>query len=363
MSIFDKIKQKQDNTVNAIEGANDMTNVITFQKGDKIITVFNIKRERKVQYNDGTVNDLMSAQVTINNIKGAVILKYGMPICFEVPEGRRDLIRSILMQREIPQLSPENYTYVGKASDGGAINNQDLNDNILNVINKMNQELLAERKRQYKKYNEQAKRRIVEAREKEQEIISASEDRKKDELKEKRNRIKSPFLKGEISHDRTEQYNGVNLENGEILRIRNVRKVGKDLANTYLYSAVINSTPHESDVEVLDDAMGIPVVFTLPYRMNDIVNSNYNSENKQRLVEGILQMFTDGYSSLKDSDKANDIAEALYDIGGVDLEGRNIQNKEGQVSRVIIDKINELKYEFENQHKGKEKERRRETVK
>ena len=142
-------------------------------------------------------------------------------------------------------------------------------------------------------------------------------------MEEKRNRRKqSPTLKESyLTYERQGgktyfNYDGVNIETGDVLRIRNVNKVGKDGSGTYLYSAYIDNTPNEHDVEVLGKTpMGFPVCFELPKRLEDIVRDGDLKEIRQ-----VLQLLSNGRNF--------ENHKQLNYIGGID--------KNGQVNRSAI---------------------------
>ena len=105
-------------------------------------------------------------------------------------------------------------------------------------------------------------------------------------------------------------YNAVNINTGEILRIRNTNKVCKDINGTYLYTADIENTEHDYDAKIL--GTGYSVCFELYTRLEDIVNSNNIEE-----IEKVLELLSDSQNF---QDKDN-----LKYIGKL--------NKNGQVSR------------------------------
>ena len=106
-------------------------------------------------------------------------------------------------------------------------------------------------------------------------------------------RMANPFIRGGLDKFQAEQYDGVNTSNGEILRIRAVNKIAKDASGRYVYTAQLASTSDEQNVELFSPDVKVPVVFTLPYRLNDIVNTEYEATYKKQLEKADYYLITD----------------------------------------------------------------------
>lgn len=102
----------------------------------------------------------------------------------------------------------------------------------------------------------------------------------KDEIKMAR--IDNPYLRQVepnyvIDGKTYSDYNGIDMTNGDILKIRKLNKVGKDANNIYLYTGYISTTPNEYDPEVLSKTarpMGRAVCFASDRKIEEILQSN-----------------------------------------------------------------------------------------
>lgn len=355
MGLFYFVKKPTQNTQNEIKRVNVMPNIVTIQNEENSKIVFDIKVEKRFIHRDGSKSCLVSAKVAEGRDGDAIIFSNGKPICFEVPDGRTDLVKEILENNKTVQLNDMSYSYIGRAKSEENISSQMPSQAIITEIEKLNQKLLEETER--KRIDSQRKQAEIKQREskEQQELLQRLEMRKQKENRERKTVIENPFLKGGIGRDKIEEYDGVNLSNGEYLRVRGVKKVGKDLAGTYLYTARLNSVTDQSAAERLDISEGIPVAFSLPYRLNDIVNSKYDDSYKSQLIQGILQMLSNGYEGHLTKGGQWDESR-LHDIGGIDKNGKHIENTRDKVSSGITEKIRALQQEYVRNNK-EEKER------
>lgn len=79
-------------------------------------------------------------------------------------------------------------------------------------------------------------------------------------------------------------YNGINLNNGNILKIRNLKKVGKDRNGTYLYAGYLQSVFKEEAAEKLSgEPLGAYICFETKKRVEDIVKDQDPKEIMQLL--------------------------------------------------------------------------------
>ena len=79
-------------------------------------------------------------------------------------------------------------------------------------------------------------------------------------------------------------YNANNLENGYVLKIRQLGKMAKDENGRYIYKGYVENALDENDAEVLNKyakPVGIPVVFTTDKKVEDIVAQNNPYEIQQ----------------------------------------------------------------------------------
>lgn len=319
---------------------------ININRLDKISTMaFRIKIEGTIKHSDGSITNLVSARVINYRDGDAIIFDAADSVCFEIPRGRTDLIKEIIDKSYSLNLNQKTYTYIGRIYEAEDYRIQPPSVALNSKIDQMNQELIQERqiKELQKRLSMEEQRRAQIA--KEEELKAKYEERNVQDEQEKLRRIQNPILKGGINKEFGEIYNGINLHNGEILRIRDVRKQAKDLSGTYIYTASLSSTPNEDDVELLAGDTRVPVVFTLPYRLNDIVNSDYDENYKQQLIKQILNLLSEAYESNLTQGKSPDTSK-IHDVGGINKNGEIISNTEKNVSKPIITKIKELQSKY-----------------
>ena len=99
------------------------------------------------------------------------------------------------------------------------------------------------------------------------------------------------------------------------------------------------------------------MVFTLPYRLNDIVNTEYEATYKKQLEKAVLNLLSAGYQKNITPEGECDVS-TLHDIGGINKDGSVIENsQENGVSQVVISKIVELQGEYIKQRRMRENTR------
>lgn len=108
-----------------------------------------------------------------------------------------------------------------------------------------------------------------------------------DEVQKRIERFNNPYLKQLpytwIENKPLENYDGINLSieknTGNILRLRNVKKVGKDGSGTYLYWGYMYNSFEETNPEIKDlDKGAVPVCFELYKRLEDIAKEKNEDE-------------------------------------------------------------------------------------
>jgi len=124
-----------------------------------------------------------------------------------------------------------------------------------------------------------------------------------------------------------------------------------------VYTAQLASTSDEQNVELFSPDVKVPVVFTLPYRLNDIVNTEYDAGYKKQLEKAVLDLLSAGYQKNITPEGMCDVS-TLHDIGGINKDGSVIENsQENGVSQVVISKIVELQGEYAKQRRMRENTR------
>lgn len=363
MGLFDFLhRPSEKNTQEVIKEVEKIPTTMSIYREDGTQTeVFDIEKIQKSRHSDGSISSLISAKVVHANKGKAICYDAADPICFEIPEGRYDLAKELItrftgMYTGI-ELNEKSYTYLGRAYSEEDIRLQPPTAAVNEQIGKLNEKLLEEitNKRLKKCF-------IMEMREKAE--IEKSIKRQKNDKKinsEFANKIKlrmeNPFIKGGLDKFQAEQYDGVNLTNGEILRIRAVNKITKDASGRYVYTAQLASTSDEKDVELFSPDVKVPVVFTLPYILNDIVNTEYEATYKKQLEKAVLDLLSNGYQKNLTPEGKCDVS-TLHDIGGINKDGSVIENSpENGVSQVVISKIVELQGEYAKQRRMRENTR------
>ena len=342
MGLFDFLHRPSGkNTQEAIKEVEKMPTMMSIYREDGTQTeVLNIEEAQKFRHSDGSISSLISARVIHVNQGDTIYLDAADPICFEIPEGRYDLAKELItrftgMYTGI-ELNEKSYTYLGRAYSEEDIRLQPPTAAVNEQIGKLNEKLLEE---------------ITNKRQKNDKKIN-SEFANKIKL-----RMENPFIKGGLDKFQAEQYDGVNLTNGEILRIRAVNKITKDASGRYVYTAQLASTSDEKDVELFSPDVKVPVVFTLPYILNDIVNTEYEATYKKQLEKAVLDLLSNGYQKNITPEGECDVSE-LHDIGGINKDGSVIENsQENGVSQVVISKIVELQGEYIKQRRMRENTR------
>ena len=130
-------------------------------------------------------------------------------------------------------------------------------------------------------------------------------------------------------------YNGINLQTGEILKIRQLDKIGKikDLG-IYLYMGYVNSTPNEYDTERFEEGRpdGIPVCFELPKRFSDIAR-----EQRPQEIRSVLELLSNARNYSRD--------EGLVYLGEIDKNWTvSFRTKSIHLQKTV----DKLKSEFRN---------------
>ena len=341
MGLFDFLhKPSGKNTQKAIKEVEKMPTMMSIYREDGTQTeVLNIEEAQKFRHSDGSISSLISARVIHVNQGDTIYLDAADPICFEI------------------ELNEKSYTYLGRAYSEEDIRLQPPTAVVNEQIGKLNEKLLEEITN--KRLRES---RLLEVRQKEENARNTRMQKNINKLraegqKKIEARMANPFIRGGLDKFQAEQYDGVNTSNGEILRIRAVNKIAKDASGRYVYTAQLASTSDEQNVELFSPDVKVPVVFTLPYRLNDIVNTEYEATYKKQLEKAVLNLLSAGYQKNITPEGECDVSE-LHDIGGINKDGSVIENsQENGVSQVVISKIVELQGEYIKQRRMRENTR------
>lgn len=126
-------------------------------------------------------------------------------------------------------------------------------------------------------------------------------------------RLNNPYFKmlksSKVNGQELCNYNGINIRTGDILKIRQLQKVGKDGSETYLYAGYAQNVSSESSVEKLSgEPLGAYICFETKKRIEDIA-----SEQNLQDVNSLLELLSlDNYQN----------NGSLNYIGSIDEYGR-----------------------------------------
>lgn len=338
MGLFDRFKRK-DNINNEQEKTNNIKEYIVHMSNNMNVMVHNIQKENEVVNSEGQIiSTIVKARIIEYEPNECVKSDLSDYIVFEIPEGKEInqemiycIIQNYYMQR--PYMVKNEYTYLGRMfeNENGYIMGEKDNSVSTYVQNNMNPNIKREKEELIAEENQ--------SQENDREEFIESIDAREylQEQQEIRNqRIQNPTIQYRDMHSRNgevyENYDGININTGEILKLRNMDKIGRDENGTYLYSGYIYNTKNTTDLEFLDlekQNIASYVCFELPRRLSDIVMEN-NREDIQRLLE------------LLSDEKNYENKQELKYIGRID--SKNMVTRDNVASSIAIqDKIEELK--------------------
>ena len=167
---------------------------------------------------------------------------------------------------------------------------------------------------------------------------------------ERQQRLNNPFLTDmgrSVRNPELLNYNGVNLTNGDILKLRNLNKVGKDENGVYLYQGFIDSSMDNSSKIGGDNYIGgnyVPICFTTTKKIEDIVRSqNINEINSMLSMLSNPQIFMEQYCSKKQ----------MNYIGHLNTDER-INGQSDNLSNTMRNSIYNIQTKFSEQIKSQD---------
>lgn len=297
MGLFDMFKRKsvQEPTEKPVPQT-DVTYYDSVLPNGLLGIVRDIERVGTVKHRDGIVQDLILAKVGQTDMDETIFDDNLPYVGFEIPHGKKiteAILRGVLNSSIKEDASHNQHQiYIGRMQEttqGISFGNK--SEAVKGMIKNKIQEIQDTRREE--------NRIIMENREKanalrQQEILEQAKRNAINEEKIRKARIQNPTIteinrindNGKVLVD----YNGTDIVNGDILRLRSVNKVGKDESGTYLYSAYVSKAFHDYDVEMIngDEPGGAFVCFTLPGRLEDMVRNG----NKQQ-ISSILTLLSD----------------------------------------------------------------------
>ena len=343
MGYLDKMFNKRNQ-----QGRDIFNNSFNSREKGYTITIFGVEEQGlKAKHRNGEITKLMLAKAIKVRDGDALMVDLADDIAFELKEWQQpddNVLQAVAYEYE-RQNALENkvcdYLGIVDYTDKGYEITKKSQKVEQYVTQKVVPEILAQRRAREELLAEKYAKRQEQEKERERKFLEDLDARgyvaqMQETMKR---RIENPYLRKvrqyKINGKTYEDYDGINVETGDILRIRRLDKIGKDGSGTYLYQGYINSTPNEDDAEILDRGkpMGMPICFDLPKRFSDIEKTNNPQE-----IQKILQLL----SSV--SKYANH--EQLIYIGGIDKQG-NIYHKPEPDSLGIANAIKRLIREFE----------------
>ena len=379
MRIWDKIKQiLSGNKQKALNPGQNHEQYINNKDGNYLerpetvdmdtygrsLIVTSIKFERKITYqNERTGNIMIAKAYDLSEDDGTISYdsKQERNIVFEVEEGipiDDTIVKKIAQYYMYEENMPNNNgncIYIGKISSIPF----DLGTNNKNVTvqqyvkNKIEPRIETEKRMQNEKQMKSFEERndISVSQEYRNRIKRETQENMKYEKQVKFNRINNPYLtqvnKNKINGITYKDFDGVDIQSGEILRVRHLEKVGKDDEGTYLYTAYVDSTSDENNVEFLDEKeylMKQPICFTTDKKVEDILNDN----NIEELKNLLYLLSTPNSKNLKHT----------YELGELYYSGNFSNGKINygeNVSRTIKNKIKKISEEIYKQNENKDK--------
>ena len=318
---------------------------VTLPNGAGTLMITNIQFERQYEYANGINTNLMIANFYHIENQNAIINGNLEHVAFEIREGQS--IDEVILDKigkyyVYEKNMPDNKSciYLGHLSQDPY--ELGTNNKNMYVQEYVNQELSY----RFDVEKEQARQNVLESQRESMERHNREAQNYRDRLKQehelyqiqqqniKQQRIQNPYL--EPKDNSLRNFDGINMYNGEILRLRQMNKIGKDDNGTYLYTGYVQSTPNEHDVEYLNQngkPMGRPVCFATDKKIEEIMQSN----NPNDLINFLSML----------SNEQNDNGYLNY-VGKIDMYGRNDPNI-ANTSSQIQTAVNKLKNQFYNE--------------
>lgn len=341
LNFFKRNKPKMLNSGKFEMQSIDRSSVIQIWDCNKIKTVKNFDK----------LTQLILAKIKKQNIGDVDLINYNDFVAFEIPEGIQispQILQKVAEEydRKIELNSKEYCTYLGSIDltpdKGLQFTSKD--EGVQSYIDRKVKPKLA------KESNGITERK--ETKSSAQKVDFMKQIDVRDTInyisKIKQERLSNPFFKFQnkyVTKNGTEcsEYKGVNMQNGEILNINSLTKIGKALTkdtglSTYLYTAIVSSAQDTNDVNVIDTRTnqyaGNYVCFELP---NDIERILPYMQKEH--VINLLNLLSRGANVVNPN-------ELTY-IGSMDAYG-NVYNNTRSYTEDVQNKIEQLKESWKN---------------
>ena len=354
----------------------------TFETGikDEVIEVYNLKQINRVKHSNGSIGDVFAARIMKYNQNHAIMPDYGDFIGFELkpevtnylmqhPESQKNLMGWIAYYYNLEKGQENVYDmdkyFLGQLSQGEDgqyfpnIKSQVVED----YFNKYVDKYIKAQEEKMEMLNQEYKKR-TEHNEFKARIRYEEESKRREKFRQEeiQQRLDNPYFNNVGKYEAQdgkvyEQYDGINISEGDnkgnILRIRNLEKIGKDGSGTYLYSGYINNTPNEDDVEYADNLGSVAVCFALYRRLEDIANDR-NPEETKSILE-----FLSNPENFKNPDKLNYIGHFKSDfeiMNNGELKRKYVVTKDlDNSSSAIATRVKAMQRNYEYTHNQNER--------
>lgn len=325
--------------------------------GKNEIYVFNIENAGTVTHRGGDKTTLLIGRITKMREGNAVLFDSADFLSFEIPYGT-ELTEQLLVkamkqyEQEIQLGNNAQSHYIGRLTrdEKGefAYGNKSVavEGKVTEIVNEQIQEREEHIRRNMAANAENVKRADKEAMYR---SSLSARDHLARETQEKEVRKLHPSLKKDAYPlDRTNypDYTGVDMQTGDILRVRHVDKIGKDGSGTYLYSAYLARKSNIDDVEFVnvEESPYSFVCFELQKRLEDIVSG----QNLQEITT-LLQLLS--------YDRVFENKDKLTYLGEIDKAGQ-VNRREKSTSNAIQTRIEFMKKQYEEKMRRRIEENR-----
>lgn len=301
MGIFDFFKNnknKKSNTNNQERDFDD--NEYKSVNRGYTITIDGIRKDVAIQHRNKERTNLLLAKAIKTRDGDAIIFDMMDDIAFELKEWQQpthEVLQAVAYQYERQkELKNEVCNYLGIVDY--TQNGYELTQKSLKIEEYVKQQIVPQILRQKEEQRRQADERYMQRQQEERESFMKNLD-SRDYVKEmenvKQQRIQNPYLhmvdKYRVNGDIAEDYDGINIKTGEILRVRQLEEmINGDKTGEYMYQGYVNFVENEDDAQMYDNGKilgAVPVCFRLPQRFSDIVQ-----EQNNRKINSVLNLLS-----------------------------------------------------------------------
>lgn len=302
-------------------------------------TLMDFKVKKHFRHRDDTVTVAVMARIVKGGIDDTVRPDDIEFISFEIDPNQpvtKEICQKLL--ERYPEAQGKKYgeyqRFLGKLTEqtDGSITREDGSTTVLRHMDDLALESLKQREAKKSRDAKEFSQQIHEIDEKKRQT-ALEEHKKAEELEKKivQERLMHPYFTRIRKNSDREEYNGINLKTGKIMRLREVNKHLKD-NETYLYTAFRVDVEHDYDAEMNPEEYGYPIAFETDFKLEDI--PEMGDFDVTRWILSLLGTNTKELNSQK-----------LNYIGKISRDGLLTRNKESD-SKIINDKLQELQDYF-----------------